>query len=81
MAVAANVTKRKMMALYQLQSNYDLWRDNRTETAINVRYSDRNSLHWLEYPPEVASDFMVTLPSVPEPPALPESPEATDTAP
>ncbi|TEA61408.1 DUF946 domain-containing protein [Pseudomonas sp. CH235] len=83
-AVAANVTKHKMMALYQLQSNYDLWRDNRTETAINFRYSDRNSLHWLEYPPEVASDAMVPLPSVPEQPEspeLPESPEITDTAP
>lgn len=92
-AVAANVAKNKMMALYQLQSNYDLWRENRTETAINFRYSDRNSLHWLEYPPEVATDVIATplpvpelpespqLPDSPEQPVLPESPETTDTAP
>lgn len=75
LAVAANVAKNKMMALYQLQSNYDLWRENRTETAINFRYSDSTSLHWLEYPNEDTSDaIVIALPA-------PEIPEITDTAP
>lgn len=78
LAVAANVAKSKMMAVYQMQSNYDLWRENRTETAINFRYSDSRSLRWLQYPPEDSSAIMATPAPVPEPPELVETPEVPE---
>ncbi|MFW9083644.1 Vps62-related protein [Pseudomonas sp. P2758] len=83
-AVAANVAKNTMMALYQLQSNYDLWRENRTETAINFMYSDSKSLCWLQYPPEDATEGLATptpvaeLPQLPELPEVPEVPEVPE---
>lgn len=72
--VVVIVPQNKMSAVYQLQSHYDLWREDGTEAAINFAYADSDSLYWAEYPPK---DSEVTAAILP----MTDSPTATDTAP
>lgn len=73
--VIASVGSRKAVALYQLQSDYRLFREDGTQVVSDLSYTDGESLHLSEYPPEKACEASV-------PPApLTELPGATDTAP
>jgi hypothetical protein len=73
--VIANVGKNKAVALYQLQSDYRLWRENGTQVVSDLSYTHGDSLHLSEYPP--AKECATIVPAQP----VTELPTATDTAP
>lgn len=60
--VAAIVPKNKMMAVYQLESHYDLINEDGTQVAISIAYADEDSLLWIEYPPENDSQVLSPTP-------------------
>ncbi|HCS43758.1 MAG TPA: hypothetical protein DIW52_13165 [Pseudomonas sp.] len=69
------VPKHKFVAVYQIQSDYRLLREDGTQVAIDISYTDTDSLYLTEYP--IESDCEVTDTSLP----LADSSTATDTAP
>jgi hypothetical protein len=71
--VVAIVPKSKLLAVYQLQSHYDLLREDGTQAGINLAYTDNDSFYLAEYPPE-ESEVKATQP-------MADLPTATDTAP
>ena len=60
--VVAIIPKNKIMAVYQLQSHYELLRKDGTQVAVNIAYTDSDSFYLAEYPPEVDSETTATLP-------------------
>ena len=60
--VVAIVPKNKILAVYQLQSHYELLRKDGTQVAVNIAYTDSDSFYLAEYPPEVDSETTATLP-------------------
>ncbi|MHC8356303.1 Vps62-related protein [Pseudomonas sp. LB3P81] len=50
--VIAMAAKNKAVAVYQMQSSYELLREDNTPVAISIEYSDDESLHLTEYPSE-----------------------------
>lgn len=48
--VAAIVPTNKMLAVYQLESRYDLISEDDEQASNSVLYADSDSLHWTEYP-------------------------------
>ncbi|PYY70403.1 hypothetical protein CRX42_11540 [Pseudomonas jessenii] len=50
--VVAIAPKSKLLAVYQLQSHYDLLREDGTQAGINLPYTDNDSFYLAEYPPE-----------------------------
>lgn len=50
--VIAMAGKNKAVAVYQLQSTYQLLREDSTPVAISIEYTDDESLHLTEYPSE-----------------------------
>ncbi|MBK5353057.1 Vps62-related protein [Pseudomonas sp. TH41] len=72
--VVASVPKNEMVAVYQLQSHYQLRRKDGTEVAVNFAYADRDSLYFTDYPPKDSDVAAAPLP-------VTNSPTATDTAP
>jgi hypothetical protein len=72
--VEAIVPPNKMVAVYQLQSHYDLLREDGTEAAVNFSYADRGRFHFTEYPPGGNAPLVA-----PQPPT--DSTAITDTAP
>ncbi|MHC8316671.1 Vps62-related protein [Pseudomonas sp. LB3P31] len=61
--VVAVIPASKILAVYQLQSHFDLVRNDGSQVAINFGYSDNNSLHLTEYPSETTGEVEVTLPA------------------
>lgn len=49
--IVAKVPSRKAIATYLIQSNYRLLRQDGTQVADTVSYTDINSVYWSEYPP------------------------------
>lgn len=74
LAVAAIVPKNKMLAVYQLESHYDLLNEDGTQVAVSFAYTDSDSLHWIEYPAEDS-------PMTPRPESITDPSVATDIAP
>lgn len=74
--VITRVAKNKSVAVYLMQSDYRLLREDGTQVATDIRYSDINSLYVSEFPSEKDNEAVRVMPEqVPEPPAI------TDTAP
>lgn len=57
MEVVTLVAKNKAVAVYQVQSDYRLLRENGTEVAPGISYTDANSLHMTEFPPEKENEI------------------------
>lgn len=72
--VVSFVPKNKMVAVYQLQSHYELLREDGTQAAVNFAYADSDSLYFAEYPTEVGDVIAVPMP-------VSDSSAVTDTAP
>ncbi|MHC8322854.1 Vps62-related protein [Pseudomonas sp. GB2N2] len=72
--IAAIVPKNKLLAVYQLESHYNVLSEDGTQMAISFAYTDEDSLLWMEYPPEQDSEVFI-----PEP--VTEPPVVTDTSP
>ncbi|SUD27525.1 Plant protein of uncharacterised function (DUF946) [Pseudomonas fluorescens] len=49
--IAATVPANKAVAVYLIQSDYKLLRQNGTQVATDVSYTDGDSVYWSEYPP------------------------------
>lgn len=47
---AAIVPKNKMLAVYQLESRYDLKSEDGEQVSNSVPYADSDSLYWTDYP-------------------------------
>jgi hypothetical protein len=73
--VITKVPKLKFVAVYQIQSDYRLLREDGTQVATDISYTDTDSLYLSEYPFE--RDCEVTETSLP----LADSSTATDTVP
>lgn len=73
--VITKVPKLKFVAVYQIQSDYRLLREDGTQLVTDISYTDTDSLYLTEYPFE--RDCEVTETSLP----LADSSTATDTAP
>lgn len=58
LVVASIVPKDKMMAVYQLESRYDLRSEDGERVANSIAYADEDSLLWIEYPPEKDSEVL-----------------------
>jgi hypothetical protein len=72
--VISRVEKNKSVVAYLMQSDYRLLREDGTQVASDIRYTDTDSLHFSEYPPEKNSEVLSPNP-------MTEPPVATDTAP
>lgn len=72
--VMTRVAKKTSLAVYLLQSDYRLLREDGTQVANDVLYTDIDSLYLTEFPPEQDSE-------VPAPMSKAESPVVTDNAP
>lgn len=71
--VAVIVPKGKMLAVYQLQSHYDLLREDGTQVAVNFAYAPSDGLNFAEYPRETREEATLL--------AQTDVPAAIDTAP
>lgn len=49
--INATVPAHKAVAVYLVQSDYRLLRENGTQVATNISYTDGDSVYWSEYPP------------------------------
>ncbi|MDY0896758.1 Vps62-related protein [Pseudomonas fluorescens] len=65
--IAAAVPANKAVAVYLIQSDYRLLRENGTQVATDVSYTDGDSVYWSEYPP--TRECQVTCNALPEPTA------------
>ncbi|MGJ7515139.1 Vps62-related protein [Pseudomonas baetica] len=74
LVVAAIVPKDKMIAVYQLESRYDLRSEDGEQIANCIAYADEDSLLWMEYPPEKDHEAL-------DPQLMTEPPATTNTAP
>lgn len=74
LVIAAIVAKNQLLAVYQLDSHYELLSEDGRQVAFSFAYSDEDSLLWMQYPPDRDSD-------VPIPEPVTESPVVTDTSP
>lgn len=61
LVVAGIVPKDRMLAVYQLESRYDLLNENGEQVAISFAYADSDGLHWLEHPPEDSQAIATAL--------------------
>ncbi|WP_392893434.1 Vps62-related protein [Pseudomonas migulae] len=59
--VAGIVPKDKMLAVYQLESRYDLLNENGEQVAISFAYADSDGLYWLEHSPEDSQAIATAL--------------------
>lgn len=66
------VAKNKAVAAYQVQSEYRLLREDGTQLANSISYTDGSSLHVTEYPPEKPSEVEAVAPSETDVPAAPD---------
>lgn len=55
--------KNKTVAVYQVQSDYRLLREDGAEVGSGISYTDSNSLHMALYPPETESEGACPKPS------------------
>lgn len=62
--VIAMAAKRKSVAIYQIDSRYELVREDGTEVAIAFGYTDDTSFYMTEYPPEQGDATIVIAQSV-----------------
>jgi hypothetical protein len=60
--VIAIAGKNKAVAVYQLQSTYQLLREDNTPVAIDIEYSDDESLLLTEFPSEENGEIKVSTP-------------------
>jgi hypothetical protein len=72
--VITRAAKNKSVAVYVMQSDYKLLREDGTQVATDIRYTDIDSLHFTEYPSE--EDPVVAIPA-----PVKASPKAIDNAP
>lgn len=63
--VNATVPAQKAVAVYLVQSDYKLLRENGTQLATSISYTDGDSVYWSEYPP--ARECEVTCRPLPAP--------------
>ncbi|TKK33594.1 hypothetical protein PspCFBP13528_07800 [Pseudomonas sp. CFBP13528] len=49
--ISATVPAHKTIAVYLIQSEYRLLRENNTQISSSISYTDGNSVYWSEYPP------------------------------
>ncbi|VVP98412.1 hypothetical protein PS918_03924 [Pseudomonas fluorescens] len=71
--IIAMAAKNKAVVVYQMQSTYVLLREDGTQVAISIDYTDDESLHLSEFPSEDSPAI------TPQP--MEQLPTATDTAP
>lgn len=67
--VIAMAGKNKAVAVYQMQSSYQLLREDNTPVAISIEYTDDESLHMTEYPSEENCANTLAPPLTPDVPA------------
>ena len=83
--VITRVAKNKSVAVYLMQSDYRLLREDGTQVATEIRYTDVDSLYLTEYPSEKAIETVSVIPQEQEQEQEPtpelESPAITNTAP
>jgi len=72
--VITRTAKNTSLAVYLLQSDYRLLREDGTQVANDVLYTDIDSLYLTEYPPERDGEVPASMSKA-------ESPVATDSAP
>ncbi|VVN17203.1 hypothetical protein PS662_04164 [Pseudomonas fluorescens] len=60
--VIAMAAKNKAVAIYQMESTYQLLREDGTPVTSSIQYTDDESLHLSEYPPEVNCAVTVAPP-------------------
>lgn len=74
LVIAAIVPKNKLLAVYQLESQYELLSEHGTQVMTGFAYNDEDSLLWIEHPSEKDSEVLI-----PEP--VTEPSVVTDTSP
>lgn len=72
--VITRIAKKTSLAVYVIESDYRLLREDGSQVANNVLYTDIDSLYLTEYPPETDEE-------IPAPTQQPVESVATDTAP
>lgn len=65
--VIAMAAKNKAVAVYQMQSTYQLRREDSTPVAISIEYTDEESLHLTEYPSEEHGAVTLSPPMATDP--------------
>ncbi|WP_308581592.1 Vps62-related protein [Pseudomonas extremaustralis] len=63
--INATVPAHKAVAVYLVQSDYKLLRENGTQVATDISYTDGDNVYWSEYPP--ARECEVTCKPLPAP--------------
>jgi hypothetical protein len=93
--IIAMVAKQTSAAVYQMESHYELIREDGTQVAVDFGYTDDSSVHLTQYPPDQAEVISCPQLTTNTPPvatesaslanvpasSLPELPAATDSAP
>lgn len=69
LVVAAIVPQNEMIAVYQLESHYDLLSEDGERASHSIAYTDENSLLWMQYAPDEDSDSLNPKP-ITEPPVV-----------
>ncbi|MCW8276194.1 Vps62-related protein [Pseudomonas sp. PCH199] len=65
--IITRVAKNKVVAVYLMQSDYRLLREDGTQVATAIRYTDIDSLYLTEYPPEKDGEVLSPMPGTDSP--------------